>query len=54
MYVDMGNVREKMDAMGFDIVYKNRYEMCRYKSGGLAIVAEKDVYFKWKEIKKYI
>ena len=49
--VDMGYVREKMDVMGFDIVYKNRYEMCRYKSGGLAVAVKKKVSFKWKEVK---
>ena len=41
--VDMSNVREKMDAMGFDIVYKNIYAMCRYKSGGLEILIKRDV-----------
>lgn len=47
---DMKNVGEKMENIGFNIVYKNRYEVSRFKSGGLIVAVKKDVCFKWKKM----
>ncbi len=48
--VDMENVKEKMETLGMDVVFKNRYELSRFKSGGLMIAIKKNVDFEWKHI----
>lgn len=49
--VDMVNVREEMLNIGFDIVYKNRSELSRFKSGGIIIAIQNNNGLKWKCIK---
>lgn len=49
--VDMTNVASSMENLGFDNVSKNRYELCRYKSGGLMIAVRMDIRLSWKTIK---
>ena len=48
---DMNNVRDKMEELGFNIVFKNRYALSRFKSGGLIIALNREVDFKWKPTK---
>lgn len=38
---DMNIVGDKMGKIGFDIVYKNRHALSRFKSGGLLIAVRK-------------
>ena len=40
-----------MKDIGFDIVYKNRSKLSRFKSGGLIIAIRYDISFKWRQIK---
>ncbi|XP_063866950.1 uncharacterized protein LOC135104017 [Scylla paramamosain] len=40
-----------MKNLGFDIVFKNRHELSRYKSGGLVLAIKRDIKLKWKTIK---
>lgn len=49
--VDMSIVGETMENLGFVVVFKNRHEVSRYKSGGLVIAIKKNAPFKWKQIK---
>ncbi len=41
--VDMGKVKDKFKDIGFDVVYKNRFALSRYKSGGLAIAIRDNI-----------
>ena len=43
--------REVMVNSGFDIVYKNRNALSRFKSGGLLIAMRSALNINWKEIK---
>lgn len=49
--VDMQNVETKMQAIGFDVIYKNISELGRFKSGGLIIAVENSVNLKRKGIR---
>ena len=49
--VDMEKVKETFKGIGFDVVYKNRFVLSRYKSGGLAIAVKDNVNFTWKLIR---
>ena len=44
----MINMKDRMENHGFDIVYKNRRKLSRFKSGSLLIGIEKNVSSKWK------
>ena len=46
----MINVISSMENLGFDITYKNRHELSRYKSGGLMIAVKKVIKLTWKTI----
>ena len=48
---DTNNIKEIMTKHGFDIVYKNRSALCRYKSGGLLIAVRNNLNIRWKEMK---
>ena len=47
----MSNINVIMEHIGYDIVYKNRCELSRYKSGGILIGIRKGIHLKWKPIK---
>ena len=47
----MINVTSSMENLGFDITYKNRHELSRYKSGGLMIAVRKTIKLSWKTMK---
>lgn len=47
---DMCNLKVIMEDIGYDIVFRNRSELCRYKSGGILIGIKKGVNFKWNSI----
>lgn len=49
--VEMVNVSEKMESIGFDVVYKNRSELSKFKSGGIIIAIKNDSGLKWKYVK---
>ena len=48
---DTNNIKEIMENHGFDIVYKNRSALSRYKSGGLLIALKNNLNVRWKEMK---
>lgn len=48
--VDMVNLKVIMEDIGYNIVFKNRCELSRYKSGGILIGIKKGIFFKWKPI----
>lgn len=48
---DMSNFINVMVDKGFDIVYKNRCALSKYKSGGILIAVKSALNIKWKEIK---
>lgn len=47
---DIVNVKEKMESIGYDVVFKNRSKLSRHKSGGLLIAVKKNVNLKWRQI----
>ena len=49
--VDMGKVKDKFKAIDFDVVYKNRSVLSRYKSGGLVTAIRNNTSLKWKLIR---
>ena len=49
--VDMGKVKDMFKVIGFD-VYKNRFVLSRYRSGGLAIAIKDHRNLTWRLIRK--
>ena len=49
---DMLDVTSSMENLGYDVAYKNRHVLSRYKSGGLMIAVKKAIKLNWKVIKK--
>ena len=49
--VDMKNVKDKIENIGFNIVYKNRGALRRFKSGGLLIAVRNTFNYIWKQTK---
>ena len=47
---DMINVKKNMENIGFDIVFKNRSKLSRFKSGCLLIATKKNASFKCRHI----
>lgn len=47
---DMNNVKVDMETLGYDIVYKNKHILIRFKSGGLVIAVNKKRKLHWKTL----
>lgn len=47
---DMNNIEDIMDNIGFEIIFKNRSKLSRFKSGGLLSAIKKNAVLRWKHI----
>lgn len=48
--LDMVSVNENFQEIGFDILYKNRGALRRFKSGGIIIAVKKVFGLRWKRL----
>ncbi len=48
----MLSVKDVIKGNGFDIVFKNKSKISKYKSGGPLIAVKENASFKWKQIRK--
>ena len=48
--VDSINLKAFMEDIGYDVIFKNRCVLSRYKSGGILIGIKKGINFKWDSI----
>ena len=48
--LDMNDVEVNMSNLFYDVVFRNRHALSRYKSGGTLITVRKDSWFQWKAL----
>ena len=48
--VDMNDIEVNMNNLGYDVVFRNRHALSRYKSGEILIAVQKDSWFQWKTL----